>query len=77
MLYIVDGNLRVKYIPTRHWHTPQSLQKKTHEHGTNLNNYTLKISLDKGIENYIQNQIMVIANYKLKFLKTIATSKAT
>jgi hypothetical protein len=37
----------------------------------------LKISLDKGLDNYIQNLIMVIANYKLKFKKRIATSKTT
>jgi hypothetical protein len=37
----------------------------------------MKISLDKGLDNYIQNLIMVIANYKLKFKKRIATSKTT
>jgi uncharacterized protein YihD (DUF1040 family) len=51
--------------------------KKKKEHGVNLINYTLKISLDKGLDNYIQNLIMVIANYKLKFKKRIATSKTT
>jgi hypothetical protein len=28
MLYIVDGYLKVKKIPTQHQHTPQSLQKQ-------------------------------------------------
>jgi hypothetical protein len=50
---------------------------KNKEHGTNLINYTLKISLNKGLDNYIQNLIMVIANYKLKFKRRIATSKNT
>jgi hypothetical protein len=35
----------------------------------------LKISLDKGLDNYIQNPIMVIANYNLKFKKELQLLK--
>ncbi len=60
-----------------HTTSTYKVSKKKQKHGTNLINYILKISLDKGLDNYIQNPIMVIANYKLKFKKRIATSKTT
>jgi hypothetical protein len=68
MLYIVVGYLRVNKIPTQHRHKYIKVsKKKKKEYGTNFINYTLKINLDKGLDNYIQNLIIVIANYKLNF----------
>ncbi len=62
-LWVIKGRENTHTTST---YTSKS-QKKKKEHGTNLINYTVKISLDKGLDNYIQNLIMVISNYKLNY----------